>query len=97
MRIERIHIEQDAGKSIHDMDPNMSFVDLNRTETITDAWSATRSGWPPYDGRKVTGWPVGTILRGHVVMRDGELLGEPVGEPVLFQESIQQQTGYEDD
>ena len=31
VRVERIHIEQDAGKSIHDMDPAMSFVDLNRT------------------------------------------------------------------
>ncbi|MDA9224806.1 Asp-tRNA(Asn)/Glu-tRNA(Gln) amidotransferase subunit GatB [Tateyamaria sp.] len=31
VRIERIHMEQDAGKSIHDMDPDMSFVDLNRT------------------------------------------------------------------
>ena len=31
VRIERVHLEQDAGKSIHDMDPNMSFVDLNRT------------------------------------------------------------------
>ncbi|WP_288928700.1 Asp-tRNA(Asn)/Glu-tRNA(Gln) amidotransferase subunit GatB [uncultured Maritimibacter sp.] len=31
VRIERIHLEQDAGKSIHDMDPSMSFVDLNRT------------------------------------------------------------------
>ncbi|MCK0138989.1 Asp-tRNA(Asn)/Glu-tRNA(Gln) amidotransferase subunit GatB [Aliiroseovarius sp. F47248L] len=31
VRIERIHLEQDAGKSVHDMDPNMSFVDLNRT------------------------------------------------------------------
>ena len=31
VRIERLHLEQDAGKSIHDMDPNMSFVDLNRT------------------------------------------------------------------
>lgn len=31
VRIERIHMEQDAGKSVHDMDPNMSFVDLNRT------------------------------------------------------------------
>ncbi|PWR03381.1 Asp-tRNA(Asn)/Glu-tRNA(Gln) amidotransferase GatCAB subunit B [Meridianimarinicoccus roseus] len=31
VRIERIHLEQDAGKSIHDMDPHMSFVDLNRT------------------------------------------------------------------
>jgi aspartyl-tRNA(Asn)/glutamyl-tRNA(Gln) amidotransferase subunit B len=31
VRVERIHLEQDAGKSIHDMDPAMSFVDLNRT------------------------------------------------------------------
>ncbi len=31
VRIERIHLEQDAGKSIHDMDPSMSFVDFNRT------------------------------------------------------------------
>jgi len=31
VRVERIHLEQDAGKSIHDMDPKMSFVDLNRT------------------------------------------------------------------
>ncbi|MDP4891158.1 Asp-tRNA(Asn)/Glu-tRNA(Gln) amidotransferase subunit GatB, partial [Cypionkella sp.] len=31
VRVERIHLEQDAGKSIHDMDPTMSFVDFNRT------------------------------------------------------------------
>ncbi|NOZ32409.1 MAG: Asp-tRNA(Asn)/Glu-tRNA(Gln) amidotransferase subunit GatB [Alphaproteobacteria bacterium] len=29
--IERLHLEQDAGKSIHDQHPNMSFVDLNRS------------------------------------------------------------------
>ncbi|MEM6945512.1 MAG: Asp-tRNA(Asn)/Glu-tRNA(Gln) amidotransferase subunit GatB [Pseudomonadota bacterium] len=33
VRIERIHLEQDAGKSVHDMDPALSFVDLNRTGT----------------------------------------------------------------
>ncbi|MEO0681809.1 MAG: Asp-tRNA(Asn)/Glu-tRNA(Gln) amidotransferase subunit GatB, partial [Pseudomonadota bacterium] len=31
VRIERIHLEQDAGKSVHDLDPQLSFVDLNRT------------------------------------------------------------------
>ena len=30
-RIERLHLEQDAGKSIHDMDPNSTYVDLNRS------------------------------------------------------------------
>jgi aspartyl-tRNA(Asn)/glutamyl-tRNA(Gln) amidotransferase subunit B len=29
--IERLHLEQDAGKSLHDQHPNMSFVDLNRS------------------------------------------------------------------
>ena len=68
---------------------DFTLVDLNRTETITDAWSASKSGWTPYDGMKVTGWPVGTIIRGNIVMQDGELLGEPVGEPVKFQETLQ--------
>jgi aspartyl-tRNA(Asn)/glutamyl-tRNA(Gln) amidotransferase subunit B len=33
VRIERLHLEQDAGKSIHDLDPNFTFVDLNRAGT----------------------------------------------------------------
>src|SRR5271168_2727517 len=33
VRIERLHLEQDAGKSIHDMDPNWTYVDLNRAGT----------------------------------------------------------------
>jgi aspartyl-tRNA(Asn)/glutamyl-tRNA(Gln) amidotransferase subunit B len=31
IRIERLHLEQDAGKSIHDLDPSNTFVDLNRS------------------------------------------------------------------
>jgi aspartyl-tRNA(Asn)/glutamyl-tRNA(Gln) amidotransferase subunit B len=31
VRIERLHLEQDAGKSIHDLDPNSTYVDLNRS------------------------------------------------------------------
>ncbi|MCF8878830.1 Asp-tRNA(Asn)/Glu-tRNA(Gln) amidotransferase subunit GatB [Hyphobacterium sp. SN044] len=31
VRIERLHLEQDAGKSIHDLDPNATYVDLNRS------------------------------------------------------------------
>ena len=29
--VERLHLEQDAGKSIHDLDPNATYVDLNRS------------------------------------------------------------------
>jgi len=31
IRIERLHLEQDAGKSLHDQDPKLTFVDLNRS------------------------------------------------------------------
>ncbi len=33
VRVERLHLEQDAGKSIHDIDPNATYVDLNRAGT----------------------------------------------------------------
>ncbi|MBU1378371.1 MAG: Asp-tRNA(Asn)/Glu-tRNA(Gln) amidotransferase subunit GatB [Alphaproteobacteria bacterium] len=33
VRIERLHLEQDAGKSLHDQDPNYTYVDLNRSGT----------------------------------------------------------------
>jgi len=33
VRIERLHLEQDAGKSIHDLDPDWTYVDLNRAGT----------------------------------------------------------------
>ena len=33
VRIERLHLEQDAGKSLHDQDPHATYVDLNRAGT----------------------------------------------------------------
>jgi aspartyl-tRNA(Asn)/glutamyl-tRNA(Gln) amidotransferase subunit B len=33
VRIERLHLEQDAGKSLHDQDPGATYVDLNRAGT----------------------------------------------------------------
>src|SRR5258705_13398561 len=45
-------------------DGDFTLVDLKRSETITKKWVASRGGWRPYDGLRVTGWPVGTVLRG---------------------------------
>ena len=45
-------------------DADITVVDLKRRATITNAWIASRAGWTPYDGMTVTGWPVGTIVRG---------------------------------
>ncbi|WP_323762485.1 dihydroorotase [Maricaulis sp.] len=69
-------------------DADFTLVDMKRKETITDAWSASKSGWTPFDGMSVTGWPVGTIIRGRSVMRDGELVASGSGQPVRFMEAL---------
>jgi dihydroorotase len=68
-------------------DADLTVVDLARTQTITNAWIASRCGWTPYDGVAVKGWPVGTFVRGRRVMWDGALTGAATGEPVRFMEA----------
>lgn len=65
---------------------DLTIVDLKRRETIRNSWIESRCGWTPYDGVSVTGWPVGTFVRGRKVMWDGEILGQAGGEPVRFLE-----------
>jgi dihydroorotase len=69
-------------------DADFTIVDLKRSETITNAWVASRAGWTPYDGMRVTGWPVGTFVRGRRVMWQGELVTPSTGEPVRFLETL---------
>jgi len=65
-------------------DADLTIVDMKRHETIRDSWIASRCGWTPYDGKMVTGWPVGAIVRGRRVMWEGELTAPSAGEAVRF-------------
>jgi len=69
-------------------DADLTVVDLKRRETITDRWMASRAGWTPYNGVTVSGWPVGTLVRGHRVMWEGELAATGRGEAVRFLETM---------
>jgi len=69
-------------------DADLTLVDLGAKRRIEGDWIASRCGWTPFEGMAVTGWPAATIVRGHVVMREGELLGAPVGAPVRFTECL---------
>jgi dihydroorotase len=69
-------------------DADFTIVDLKRRATIHDSWIASRAGWTPYDGKQVTGWPVGTIVRGIRVMWEGELTAPARGAPVRFGEAL---------
>ncbi len=69
-------------------DADLTVVDLKRRETITDQWVASRAGWTPYHGKTVTGWPVGTVIRGSRVMWEGELVTPSQGQRVRFLETL---------
>jgi dihydroorotase len=69
-------------------DADLTVVDLKAKRTLRHADMATRSGWTPFDGMDVTGWPTATIVRGTVVMRDDEIVAPSRGEPCRFQETL---------
>lgn len=84
----RIHQIANKGRIARGYDADFTIVDLNAKHTITNAEQASKCGWTPFDGVTVTGWPVMTVIRGHVVMRDGQLAATPVGRPVRFREIL---------
>jgi dihydroorotase len=69
-------------------DADLTVVDLKRQNIITNQWIASRAGWTPYDGMTVTGWPVGTLVRGAQVMWEGELVTSSAGQAVRFLETM---------
>ena len=69
-------------------DADFTIVDLKRRATIENRWIASRCGWTPYDGVEVTGWPVGTFVRGHRVMWEGELVTPAQGQAVRFHQAL---------
>ena len=76
------------GRLAEGFDGDLTIVDLNARRTICHADMATRSGWTPFDGFEAKGWPVATIIRGHVVMREDEVIAPALGEPVRFLETL---------
>lgn len=65
-------------------DADFTIVDLKKTRTIENKWIASKCGYTPFDGFKVTGWPTHTIVRGQIVMQDDQVINPHLGEPIDF-------------
>ncbi|WP_428393065.1 dihydroorotase [Lichenicoccus sp.] len=66
-------------------DADFTLVDMQAHRRIENSAMATPAGWTPFDGMRVTGWPVAVVLRGVEVMRDDAVLGTPRGRLARFQ------------
>jgi dihydroorotase len=61
-------------------DADVTIVDLAKEAVIDKSRLHGKSRVTPFDGWKVKGVPVYTIVRGNIVMKDGEVLGRPIGK-----------------
>lgn len=64
-------------------DADLVICDLEATAEADETKLLSRSGWSPYHGRRLRGYPQHVFLRGHAVFANGQVLGDPIGEPLL--------------
>ncbi|TPL78643.1 dihydroorotase [Mesorhizobium sp. B2-3-12] len=85
---QRIFGMAGKGRIAAGYDADFTIVDMKRRQTITNAQAGSKAGWTPYDGKQVTGWPVGTVIRGQRVMWEGEIATPGQGRAVEFSEAL---------
>ncbi len=59
------------------LDADIAIWDANRRVTLTDALMVGNTGYTPFAGRTVKGWPETVLVRGRTVARDGATVGPP--------------------
>lgn len=57
-------------------DADLTVVDLGETKTVSAELLQGGADYSPYEGRKVTGWPTHTVVRGQLAYAEGEIVGE---------------------
>ena len=65
-------------------DADLTVADMNKEVVIKNEIIASKCGWTPFNNHKVKGFPVATIVNGHLVMSDGKVVVESKGTPLKF-------------
>jgi dihydroorotase len=69
-------------------DADLTVVDVDQENTIDAARLHGKHNVTPFDGYKTRGAPVATVVRGTIVMQDGQLVAEPCGRMLRPQSSV---------
>ena len=75
---------KDKGYIKEGFDADLTIVDMNKKIMIKNKDIESKCGWSPFDGFEFKGTPISTIINGLIKMRDGKILGEPEGAPLVF-------------
>mgnify|MGYP001244991847 FL=1 len=65
-------------------DADFTIVDMNKKILIKNEKIESKCGWSPFNGFEFKGTPIASIIAGQVKMRNGKIIGDPTGKPMLF-------------
>tara|TARA_Y100001970_G_scaffold7375_1_gene8462 strand:+ start:27110 stop:28417 length:1308 start_codon:yes stop_codon:yes gene_type:complete len=65
-------------------DADFTIVDMNKIIEIKNENIESKCKWSPFNGDKFKGAPQATIINGEIKMKDGKIIGEPLGQPLVF-------------
>jgi dihydroorotase len=85
---QRVFGLADKGRMAVGYHGDFTLVDLAARRTITNDWIVSKSKWTPFDGMEAKGWPIATIVRGRVVMKDDMIVARGHGAPARFLEAL---------
>lgn len=88
---QRVFGIEGKGRIALGYDADLTLVDMKARRIVRAEDQATRCGWTPFDGFEAKGWPIATIIRGRLVMSEGEIVTPGAGEPIRFLETMQPQ------
>lgn len=80
----RLFKVKNKGRIAVGYDADFTIVDLKKQKEITNKWIASKCGYTPFDGMRVTGWPTHTIVRGQVIMQEDQVLQPHRGSAIDF-------------
>jgi len=65
-------------------DADFTIIDMNKKILIKNENIESKCCWSPFNGFEFKGTPVSTIVGGQIKMKDGKILGDPEGKPLVF-------------
>ena len=75
---------KDKGFIIKGYDADITIVDMNKEKVISNDSMQTKCRWTAFNGTKTKGWPITTIVNGHIVYNNGALSLKTMGKAVSF-------------
>lgn len=65
-------------------DADLTVIDLDKEKVVRNEELFTKAAWTPYNGMKLKGWPIMTIVNGNIVFKEGKITKDIKGKEAVF-------------